>query len=172
MSATQPKLSIPPAGRAAEMDSPWIRIEGEIHSSKNSRRILINNKTGRPFVAKSKASKSDESLFSVQLASQRDAWEKMILNCEYPIVVVFSFRRATRRKFDYTNMTQGILDAMVKEKYIPDDCADYVIPFFVPYIVGNPGCDITVMEKGMYLTILQMAGVFPLAANVAGGKDA
>jgi hypothetical protein len=121
-----------------------IIIEGEIHSSKNSRRIMRNAKTGAPFVAKSESSKADEASFSLQLAVQRDEWQNMIAGCGYPLKIIFQFRRATRRRFDYVNMAQGILDAMVKAEYIPDDCADYVLPAFLPYELNkNAGCDVT-----------------------------
>ena len=126
-----------------------ISLEGEIHSSKNSRRIMRNQKTGLPFIAKSRSSKLDEESLSSQLACQYEKWKSLTSHCEYPIIVIFSFRRATRRRFDYANMAQGILDAMVKADYIPDDCADYVIPLFVPYVVDkdNAGCDLMVVSS-------------------------
>ena len=123
-----------------------IQISGEIHSSKNSRQIFRNNKTGRPFVAKSKASKEDEQSFAIQLATQKPAWEVFSKDIQYPILATFNFRRSTSRKFDYVNLAQGLLDALVKSGYIPDDNADCVIPSFMPYTVnkGDCGCDIVV----------------------------
>lgn len=141
-----------------------ISLDGEIHSSKNSRRIMRNRRTGLPFVAKSKSSKLDEASFALQLASQRDKWETLTLNCDYPIIIIFLFRRATKRKFDYVNMAQGILDAMVKSAYILDDCADYVIPFFLPYVVDkNAGCDLMVIssheaQQNVYQAAYGMSG--------------
>lgn len=126
-----------------------IIIEGEIHSSKNSRRIMRNAKTGAPFVAKSRSSKADEESFALQLAVQREEWERMVSGCAYPLRIVFHFRRATSRQFDYVNMAQGILDAMVKAEYIPDDCADYVLPGFLPYELDkNAGCDVSIETDG------------------------
>jgi hypothetical protein len=124
-----------------------IVIQGEIHSSKNSRRILPTKSKARPFIlAKSKNSKADESSFALQFNTQREEWERMIAGKKYPLSVCFRFRRATRRRFDYCNMAQGLLDAMVKATYIPDDDADHVIPVFVPYQLDkeNPGCDILI----------------------------
>ena len=123
-----------------------IFIEGKIYSSKNSRRILVNRKTNKPFVAKSQKSKADEESFAVQFSNNRETWEKMIAGAEYPLEIVFEFRRATRGAFDYVNLAQGLLDAMVKAGYVPDDNADYIIPVFVPYSVSkeHPGCVITV----------------------------
>ena len=127
-----------------------IKIDGEIHSSKNSRRIM-RGKNGAPFVAKSKSAKADEFYFWAQLTSQRETWQNMVAGLPYPLTITFHFRRGTRCRFDYVNMAQGILDAMVKAGYLPDDSADYVIPAFQPYTVEktNPGCDLTI---GDYLT--------------------
>jgi len=121
-----------------------IVIDGEVHSSKNSRRIMRNRKTGLPFVAKSESAKADESSFAWQLAGQAETWQAMIRDQEYPVTIVFEFRRATHRRFDYVNLAQGVLDAMVKAGYLPDDDAKHVIPAFVPYVVAkdNPGCDV------------------------------
>ena len=125
--------------------SPSITIHGEIHSSKNSRRIM-RSKSGAPFISKSRRSKEDEGIFAVQFYNQRETWEEMIKGHEFPITLVFFFRRATKHKFDYVNIAQGILDAMVKAEYLPDDSADYVIPAFLPYVVDkeNPGCELTI----------------------------
>lgn len=123
-----------------------IVIRGEIHSSKNSRRILVNKRTHKPFVAKSKSSKDDEHSFAYQLNLQAAEWEQMVADQFYPYTICFKFIRATKRRFDYINMAQGILDAMVKSGYIEDDDADHVLPMFVPYEVdkNNAGCEITV----------------------------
>lgn len=127
------------------MTSNQIIIQGEIHSSKNSRRIM-RSRRGKPFVSKSLRAKEDEGLFAMQLYRQRETWESMIEGRTFPIIVLFQFTRATRRRFDYVNIAQGVLDAMVKAEYLPDDSADYVIPAFVPYEVDKtcPGCVITI----------------------------
>lgn len=124
-----------------------IIISGEIHSSKNSRRILPTGSARRPFIlAKSKQSKADEQSFAWQLNAQREEWERMIKGKRYPLSIVFRFRRATHRKFDYVNLAQGLLDSMTKAGYIPDDDAKHVLPVFMPYLLDkeNPGCDILI----------------------------
>lgn len=125
-----------------------ITLHGEIHSSKNSRRILRAG-NGRPFVAKSAAAKADEETLYWQLAEQHETWRWMLVDALWPVRVVFQFRRQSKRRFDYVNLAQGILDAMVKASYLPDDCADYVIPVFVPYQLdrSDPGCSFWI-EKG------------------------
>ena len=124
-----------------------IFLVGEVHSSKNSKRIFVNRKTGRPFISKSKASKSDEGSFALQLNSQRAEWLRMTAGLPYPLYVFLRFIRQTHRIFDYTNIAQGVLDAMVAVGYLPDDSMKFVIPVFLPYTVDKyrPGCEIDIL---------------------------
>jgi len=121
-------------------------IEGEIHSSKNSKRIFKNRRTGLPFITKSAASKRDEQSFVWQMMGQAEEWQRMTKGRAFPLCVVFEFRRKTRARFDYINMAQGLCDAMVEANLIPDDSADFLIPVFVPYTVDkhNPGCTLRI----------------------------
>lgn len=123
-----------------------IFISGEIHSSKNSRQVFKNKKTGKTFVSKSKSAKADESMFADQLEKQKPLWDELMVGHEYPIVLVFTLRRKTKREFDYNNLIQGVLDAMVKAEYIPDDSMLYVLPFPLPWRLDkqNPGCHIQI----------------------------
>lgn len=125
-----------------------IVIEGEIHSSKNSKRIFTKRSSGKPFIAKSAASKQDEHSFVWQMVGQAEEWRRMTAGKQFPLCLVFEFRRKTRARFDYINMAQGLCDAMVKANLIPDDSADFLIPVFVPYTVDkhNPGCTLYVTE--------------------------
>lgn len=117
-------------------------IEGEIHSSKNSKRIFRNKHTGKPFITKSAASKRDEQSFTWQMLAQKEEWERMTNGKPFPLCVVFEFQRKTRARFDYINMAQGLCDSLVESGLIPDDSADYLIPVFVPYTLDKkrPGC--------------------------------
>lgn len=120
-----------------------INISGEIHSSKNSRRVIRAGDKIR--VIKSKVSKADEQSFEWQMLAQREKWDSMQRGVEYdaPYKVCFRLRRSTNRRFDYVNIVQGLCDAMVKVGYFPDDDANHLMPSFVPYVVDkdNPGCD-------------------------------
>lgn len=121
-----------------------IRIYGEIHSSKNSRQIHTNRKTGRQFVAKSKAAKADEEMFDEQLSLQILRWEEMAGtedNRSYPLRVYFRFIRKTHARWDFANLVQGVADAMVKVGYIPDDDVEHFIPEYDGHSVDkeNPG---------------------------------
>lgn len=127
-----------------------ITIHGEIHSSKNSRRILPLKGGARPFVlAKSKQAKADESMIGYQLNAQRQEWDFMRTGMDYPLHVVFHFIRATNRRWDFANMVQGIADAMVEAGYIPDDDVTHFVPVFGGWQVDkeSPGCDIWLQSE-------------------------
>jgi Holliday junction resolvase RusA-like endonuclease len=118
-----------------------IELFVEVISSKNSR--PTDTRTGRTF--KSKGARLNEKVFAVQLAEQKETWEMMTRGKAFPYVIIFRLRRKTRRKFDYNNLFQGVLDAMVKAGYLPDDDMSHVIPVPAEWVHAkdNPGCDIT-----------------------------
>jgi Holliday junction resolvase RusA-like endonuclease len=125
-----------------------IRLDGEVFSSKNSR--STDMRTGRTF--KSKGARLNEREFLVQLLAQKPTWQAMIHGREYPLVVVFRLRRKTRRKFDYNNLLQGVLDAMVKAGYLPDDDMVHVIaiPAEWQHERSGGGCDFWLIDLGDY----------------------
>ena len=124
-----------------------IRIHGEIHSSKNSRRAIIHN--GRNFVVKSAVAKQDEKTIGYQLMDyeKRNEWARMCMGQYYPLYVEFRFIRKTKRRWDFANLVQGVADAMVKAGYIPDDDVEHFIPVYVPHYVNKdaPGIEIEVI---------------------------
>ncbi len=82
-------------------------------SKKNHQQILINRKTGKPFISPSKQYKDYE----------RDAmWfipkDRQI---DYPCNVKCLFYMPTRRLCDLTNMLEAVDDVMVKAKLLKDD---------------------------------------------------
>lgn len=127
-----------------------IRINGEIHSSKNSRKIMTNKK-GKRWIGKSDASKADEEDFAWQFKQQREEWQRMIQGQEFPLMISLEFRRRTKARWDYINLAQGLFDAMVSAELIPDDDTLHVIPVFLGYEVNpkNPGCDIGIIPQDL-----------------------
>lgn len=125
-----------------------IVVEGELYSSKNSRQILINRSTGRPFVSKSKVAMVNEKTLLSKLIPLRDEFLNMLKGMEKPYHISFKIYRQTKRRFDYINIVQNLCDCMVKAGLIEDDCADEIIPFFEPYEVdkNNPRVEIKVKE--------------------------
>jgi Holliday junction resolvase RusA-like endonuclease len=109
-----------------------IVIHGEIYSTKNSKQIVPNRgKTGPPyFIVPSGPAKKQEAYLIAQFQEQRASWERMTDALELPLVVKFRFFRKTRARFDYVNMAQGPLDAMVKAGLIEDDNMNIVVPAF------------------------------------------
>ena len=130
-----------------------ISLDGEVFSSKNSR--ATDTKTGRTF--KSKGARLNEKLFAAQLIEQAEEWAEMTRGKAFPYVVIFRLRRKTRRKFDYNNLFQGVLDAMVKAGYLPDDDMSHVIP--VPAMWSHKkdaaGCDFWLGDAMDYLKLTE-----------------
>lgn len=118
-----------------------IVIKGEIHSSKNSRRVFRAGK--RVIVAKSAQAKADESVLAEQLSLQRSKWEAMMEGELFPVTVAFHFIRRTNAKWDFANLVQGVADAMVKARYIPDDDVTHFIPVYAGHTVDKerPGVE-------------------------------
>ena len=120
-----------------------ISIQGEIHSSKNSRKLIFNRNTRRLIIAKSDAARADESMLAEQLDLQKSDWDHIVAELKYPYYVKFYFRRRTQSKWDFVNLVQGVADAMVKAGYIPDDDVLHLIPVWGGWDVQpqNPGVD-------------------------------
>lgn len=117
-----------------------ITVPFELYSSKNSKRILFNKATGRSFVAKSKQSEKNEKDLISFLSLMRGQFASMLKEKEKPYRLHFKIYRQTKRRFDYVNIVQGILDSLVKSGLLEDDNADILIPVFEPYEVdkNNP----------------------------------
>lgn len=124
-----------------------ITLYGELYSSKNSRQVV--NMRGRTLVLKSKQCQRGEKEFAPQMEELRDAF---ISECESqlenrkPLKIAFKIYRKTRRRFDYVNIIQSLLDLMVKHNWIIDDNADEILPVFREYEVDkdNPRVEISV----------------------------
>lgn len=122
-----------------------ITIYGELYSSKNSKQIVWNKKTKKPFLTKSANSLKSEKDLLIQLQSAKLEWLSMVgKNPSYPLAVSFKIYRRTNSRFDYTNIIQLLLDCMVKCGYFPDDDAKHLIPVFAPFEVdkANPRVEI------------------------------
>jgi len=114
-----------------------ITIFGELYSTKNSKRIVRNKSTGKPFIISSAKSKASEMAFILQLNSAKALWSREIAGKTNPLSVQFKIYRKTRGRFDYLNITQGLCDLMVKAGWLEDDNANYLIPVFLPYEVDK-----------------------------------
>lgn len=108
-------------------------VNGELYSSKNSRQIFFNPKTGRRFVAKSDVAKQDERELYNKPLNIKSSFLTVSKGKLRPLRVRFKIYRKTRRIFDYVNIIQNLLDSMVKVGLLPDDNANEIIPVFDPY---------------------------------------
>lgn len=122
-----------------------IIVQGELYSSKNSRRIL--KVKGKIIVAKSEVSKKQETDLQWQLVGAKARWNRLIKGKAFPLRVGFRVYRRTAGKFDWLNIIQGLADAMVKAKLLPDDSADFFTPVFLGYAkdADNPRTEIEVL---------------------------
>ncbi len=89
----------------------------------------------------------DELVWILSQQDLRRQWERMIMGRAYPLRVRFKIYRSTHGKFDYVNILQNLLDAMVKAGYIPDDDARHLIPLPEQYEkdAQNPRTILTVL---------------------------
>lgn len=112
-----------------------IFIKGNVASSKNSKqwtgKSLVNSKTTQKYI---KLSRQEYIL-------NKDKFLEMTKNLPLPYKVKFTFIRDSKRKFDYVNPCQTVLDLMKKYEWIKDDNCDIIIPSFGEYSVdkNNPG---------------------------------
>lgn len=83
-------------------------------SKKNSQQILINSRTGRPFVAPSKKYKQYEKDAAVFMPRLKEPISD-------PVSVKCLFYMPTRRRCDLPNMENAIDDIMVKYGVLADD---------------------------------------------------
>ena len=66
---------------------------------------------------------------------------------EYPVKISFKFIRKSKHKFDYINPAQTVQDLMVKNGWIEDDNAEFMIPVFEQYEYDKE-------KPGVYITII------------------
>lgn len=81
----------------------------------------------------------------------------MVRGLTYPYYVMLTFYRSSKKKFDYINAAQILLDAMRDARYFTDDDMKCVVPVFYPYEVDtqNPRTIIHVIrDNNTYIAML------------------
>jgi len=119
-----------------------IFIPCNVISSKNSKNIFRNRKTGSVFISSSSQTKKYISETELDWVTNRNIFLELIADMEKPLKIEFQFIRKDRRKFDFVNMLQLPLDCMVKYEWIPDDDSLNVVPVINPevlYSKDTPG---------------------------------
>lgn len=123
-----------------QLNGNQIFIPGEVRSGKNSKqwtgKYLVHSKIATRYI------KQTAPFWN----RYKNDFKALIEGKEYPLKIEFTFIRGTHRRFDYHNMVQLPLDLMQKHEWIEDDCADVVLPIFLPYIYnkGEPGLIISI----------------------------
>lgn len=114
-----------------------ITVAGELYSKKNSKDIFVNKKTGKYFIASNQKAREAEQDLVRQLEQLKELWHEYTDDLPRPLKICFKIYRKSERKFDYNNITQGLLDAMVKAGLLIDDNMKCVIPYYEPYSVDR-----------------------------------
>ncbi|QRN86834.1 RusA family crossover junction endodeoxyribonuclease [Clostridia bacterium] len=113
-------------------------IPGDPRTKKNSSQILRNRRTGKPFVAPSKA----------YAQYQRDCgWHLKSLFIDEPVNLKCTYYMRTRRKVDLTNLNSAICDVLVHHKVIKDDDSKIIVAMDgsrVRYDKENPRVEIEI----------------------------
>lgn len=118
-------------------------IPGNVPSSKNGRRW-----TGKYFIA-SKTVVAYRKKTKEYYEKYAQEFKDELSNYELPVKIKFTFIRGTRHKFDYINPAQTVQDDMVKNGWIEDDNAEFIIPEFVQYEYNkeDPGVHIEIIKE-------------------------
>ena len=77
---------------------------------------------------------------------------------DYPVLLGMHFVRDSKRKFDLINAAQIICDLLVAHRYIPDDCADYLVP--IPLQIDGRWFSYDKENPGVWLKVLHEVHVF------------
>jgi len=90
----------------------------------------------------------NDLLLILTAARAKRAWSEMMEGKTYPVRLQIKIYRRTHRRFDYINIVQNLLDAMVTAGWLPDDDALHVIPVFEPYEkdAANPRTEISILR--------------------------
>lgn len=113
-------------------------------TKKNSQRILINRRTGRPFISPSAKYKAFEKAAGVYIQPPEEP-------IDYPVNVEAVYFMKDRRRVDLVNLEEATLDILVKWGVLKDDHSGIVASMDgsrVEYDKQNPRTEITITRKG------------------------
>lgn len=127
-------------------DEP-IFIRYNVPSSKNSKQLYRNKNTGKQFVTESDLCKSYRKVTNLSWTVFKKKFIRLLEGKKKPFKIGLFFVRDSKRRFDYHNICQIVLDLMVEHNWIDDDNMDEIIPVFEGYEVDkeNPGVKIRVL---------------------------
>lgn len=112
-------------------------------TKKNSQRILVNRRTGRPFISQSAEYKAYEGAAGYYI----DPPETPI---DYPVNVECVYYRKDRRRVDLVNLQEATLDILVRCGVLKDDNFNIVASMDGSRVLidkANPRTEITITRK-------------------------
>lgn len=112
-------------------------------TKKNSQQILINKKTGKPFIFPSKKYKEYEETSGLFLTP------KPIEPIDSPVNVKCLFYMQTKRRVDLTNLLEAAADVLVYCGVLADDNSQVIVSHDgsrVLYDKDNPRTEITITK--------------------------
>lgn len=118
-----------------------IFIRGNVPSSKNSKSSF----NGRVVHSKLTIEYRKNTSFTYSCLAEK--FKSMLKGKEKPYRIGIRIVRDSKRRFDYHNICQLPLDLMQEFGWIGDDCADEVIPVFLPYSIDKE-------SPGIYISVL------------------
>ena len=110
------------------MENKYIFIPKNVPSSKNSKQLFKNSRTGRTFITESEACKKYRKATKVIWQLHKRNFLKLIEGKKKPYFIEFTFVRETKAKWDFHNMVQLPLDLMQEYGWIEDDDIHNAIP--------------------------------------------
>lgn len=119
-------------------------IAGNPITKKNSMRMLVNRKTGRPFPAPSAAYKAYKAQAMQQLGVNRP-----YAPIATPVQVTCRYYMQTRRRVDLTNLLEATDDILVKAGVLQDDNCGVIASHDgsrVLYDKQHPRVEVEIME--------------------------
>jgi len=126
----------------------YIFIKGNVPSSKNSKQLFKNKKTGKNFITSSALCKKYIKNTEMSWTAFRSKFLSMIEGKEKPYRIQFVFIRDKHKAFDYINIAQLPLDLMQEYEWLPVDDNRTVIPDF------NAGYGYDPKLAGMIIKVL------------------
>lgn len=94
---------------------------------KNSKQIFLNRRTGKPFVTSSERYKAWREEMGYRIRRFRPA--KPFVKAK----VAIRFFAENRRRFDLSNAAESVMDLLVEEGFLQDDCVENVPELVLSY---------------------------------------
>lgn len=126
-----------------------LAYHGVVYSKKNSKRIILNRRTGRPQIISNQRAREMEVAMAKEFQAQaaETKWEANT-DTTYDVAIYIWAKDRTRRDLD--NQATSILDALVAAGVIPDDSMKYVTSLCVEFMgvdKNDPRAEVMVRKE-------------------------